>query len=245
MNPVSWSPGLLGTRPLRTAFLVLAALLPLAGAPPEEPVPAADPFRADPSWKPLGPSLWFDPPRRRLILRARVVLRDGFLEHLLCLSRTKEHEAILATDAPPRLIHAGLLLTGATTGHPVRFQPRFEPPTGSAITIVLEWTEADRPRRANAREWITDEARGTTLARDWVFAGSDLFRDPDSGRMIYSADGGDLITVANFPSAILDLPFASSADDQARSFVANTPRIPPLGTSVTMILRPASRPGRP
>ncbi|HEX8199403.1 MAG TPA: hypothetical protein VF590_02870, partial [Isosphaeraceae bacterium] len=91
--------------------LVLAVLLALPGAEPADPpTPPPDAFRADPSWKPLGPSLWFDPTGRRLILRARVVLREGYLEHLLCLRDTKEHEAILATPAPPRLIHAGLLL---------------------------------------------------------------------------------------------------------------------------------------
>ena len=56
------------------------------------------------------------------------MLREGPLEHLLCLKGTKEHEAILATDAQPRQIHAGLLLTGAEPGHPVRFLPKFEPP---------------------------------------------------------------------------------------------------------------------
>lgn len=222
-----------------TSPLVLATVLALAGAPPDDPMPPVDTFQADPSWKPLGPSLWFDPAQRRLILRARVVLRDGFLEHLLCKRNIKEHEAILATDAPPRIIHAGLLLTGAEKGHPVRFQPRFEPPTGSPIAIDLQWTDGDKPRQMNALAWIKDEKLGKPLACDWVFAGSDLFRDPDSGRMIYAADDGDLITVANFASAILDLPVSSSADNQARSFVANTPHIPPLGTFVTMILRPA------
>src|SRR5919107_197318 len=135
-----------------SAPLVLATLLALSGASRDDPPPKSDTFQADPSWKPLGPSLWFDPARRRLILRAQVVLRDGFLEHLLCLRHTKEHEAILATDASPRLIHAGLLLTGAEPGHPVRFLPKFEPPTGSPIAIDLEWTEGATTRRIDARQ---------------------------------------------------------------------------------------------
>ena len=44
--------------------------------------------------------------------------------------------------------------------------------------------------------------------------------------------------VANFGSAILDLPMASSADDADRAFVTNTEKIPPLGTEVFVILGP-------
>src|SRR5689334_851494 len=100
------------------AALTLATLLALAAASPEAPRPPNDSFHPDPAWKPIGQSLWFDPQGKRLILRARVVLVEGPLEHLLCLRGTKEHEAILATDAAPRKIHAGLLLTGAEVGHP-------------------------------------------------------------------------------------------------------------------------------
>ena len=57
-------------------------------------------------------------------------LREGYLEHLLCLSRSKEHESILATEAAPRMIHAGLLLTGAEAGKPVQFLPEFRAPSG-------------------------------------------------------------------------------------------------------------------
>ena len=54
----------------------------------------------------------------------------------------------------------------------------------------------------------------------------------------FTADDGDLITVANFSSAILDLPFASTANDADRVFSANTPVLPPRGTFVTMFLSP-------
>ena len=144
-------------------FLVLAPAL--AAPPPDPPRDAADAdtIRPDPAWKALGTSLWFDPKGRRLIVRARVVLREGPLEHLLCLKGTKEHEAILATDAVPCQIHAGLLLTGAEPGHPVRFLPKFEPPTGDPIAIELEWRQDGKTHHADAREWVRDERAKTTL----------------------------------------------------------------------------------
>src|SRR4051812_7026263 len=132
-------------------LLLLATAVFLGAAPPERPENPPDRFQPDPAWKPLARSLWFDPAGKRLVLRARVVLREGPLEHLLCLKGTKEHEAILATDAPPRMIHAGLILTGAEPGHPVRFLPKFEPPSGTPIALELQWDAQGKPRTADAR----------------------------------------------------------------------------------------------
>ena len=230
---------------MSAAFVLLAAFA-LAGAPQpggDDPTAAsADTFRPDPSWKPLGNAIWFDPARKRLVVRARVSLTEGPLEHLLCRKGTKEHEAILATEASPRTIHAGLLLTGATPDHPVRFDPEFQPPSGTPLAIDLEWEEGGKTRHVDAREWVKDQASGKPLDHDWVFAGSILFEDPRTKKMLYAADDGDLITVANFPSSIMDLPFRSSDSDADRAFVAFTGRIPPRGRWVTMTFRPRPKP---
>lgn len=224
-----------------TATLALLAALLLAADDP----PPADAFRPDPAWKSLGKDLWFDPAGRRLVVRARVAITEGPLEHLICSRGSKDHESTLTTEAPPRAIHAGLLLTGADVGRPVQFEPKFAPPTGSAIAIDLEWTGPDgKARRADARSWIKDVKTEAVLTTDWVFAGSQLFEDPKTKEKVYAADDGDLVTVANFPSSLLDLPFRSSANDADRGFVANTAAMPPRGTPVTIYLkpRPGSRP---
>jgi hypothetical protein len=222
------------------AGLALASLLVVAIDPPEgaDAKPRAKAQLPDPSWKSLGPSLWFDPKSKTLVLRARVVLREGYLEHLMCSKGTKEHEAILATEAVPQLIHAGLLLTGAKPGHPVRFLPQFESPAGDAIAIELQWQQDGKTFRSDARQWVKDEKAKAPLAIDWVFAGSEFYEDPVTQKKVYAADQGDLITVANFGSAILDLPIASSANDSDRGFFTNTEKIPPLGTEVFVTLRP-------
>jgi hypothetical protein len=219
-----------------TALLVLLAIVAQADDPRATP---AERLKPGPSWKALGPSLWLDPADRSLRLEARVCLREGDLEHLLCLDRTKEHESILATEASPRAIHAGLLAIGARVGHPVRFDPKFEPPAGSPIAIEARWPGPDgQPRSADARTWVKDNRDGAPLPRDWVFAGSLLLpgRTPDEPP-VYAADSGDLITVANFTSAILDVPLESSASDGSRSFTANTAALPPLGTRVWLVLK--------
>lgn len=214
----------------------LAWSLPVQVAPPTPPE-LVDHFKPDPGWKPLGNAVWFDPARRELIIRARVALREGYLEHLLCLEQTKEHESILATVAPPRMIHAGLILVAGEPGHPVKFRPEFQSPTGPPIAIEARWEAEGKPQRADVRSWVKNETTGKALDVHWVFAGSVLFQDPETKKVVYAADSGDLFTVTNFPNAILDLPLESSSNDAERSFVAFTERIPPRNTPVTLVLR--------
>jgi hypothetical protein len=222
------------------ANLLVLLMLAGAGVEPQSGQSATKTaaLRPDPEWKLLGRSLWFDPKTKQAVVRARVVLREGYLEHLLCLKGTKEHEAILATDAVPLELHTALLLTGAEPGHPVRFVPKFEPPAGPAIAIELRWQQDGKARTADARDWVKDEKAKAPLALDWVFAGSQFFDDPETKKKVYAANDGDLFTVANFGSAILDLPIASSTDDVERVFATNTDKIPPLGTEVFMALSP-------
>jgi hypothetical protein len=225
--------------------LALAFLLVLQGDGPKSagPKQAPEAVQPDPAWKSLGRSLWFDAKEKRLYLRARVALRDGYLEHLMCSNGTKEHEAILATDAVPNRIHAGLLLTGAEAGQPVQFFPKFAPPTGSAIAIELRWMRDGKIQKQDARQWVKTD-KNAPLDRDWVFAGSQLYDDPVTKKKRYAADEGDLITVANFSSAILDLPIESSANDADRAFATNTDQIPPVGTEILVALYPrAAKPG--
>ena len=206
--------------------------------PPTGTTPAAGALRPDPEWRELGRSLWFDPQGKRVILRARVVLREGQLEHLMCKKGTKEHEAIVATDAPPLGIHTALILTGAEPGHPVQFVPEFAPPAGTAIAIEFLWRQDGELRKTDARQWVWDEQTKAPLAIDWVFGGSLFYDDPVTKERTYAAEEGDLITVANFANAILDLPMKSSANDAERVFSANTAQIPPKGTEVFVALSP-------
>ena len=72
--------------------------------------------------------------------------------------------------------------------------------------------------------------------------------DPITKKTIYAADEGDLITVANFGSAILDLPFASSASDAERSLLRRHRAGPPArhrglhGPGAREAARPRPRP---
>ena len=155
----------------------------------------------------------------------------------MCSKGTKEHEAILSTDAAPYQIHTGLLLTGAEAGHPVQFVPKFEPPSGSAIAIEV-LVARGRQGQEGRRSSVDQGRQEGGSRRDWVFGGSQFYDDPLTKTKRYAAEDGDLITVANFGSAILDLPIESSANDADRNFSTNTEKIPPVGTEVLLSLSP-------
>src|SRR5262249_32541554 len=83
-----------------------------------------------------------------------------------------------------------------------------------------------------------EQAQSREMTADWVFAGSAFVRDEETKQEYYLAEEGDLICVANFPSATIDVAIQSSADTGGLMFEAWTERIPPKGTAVTIELIP-------
>jgi hypothetical protein len=96
------------------------------------------------------------------------------------------------------------------------------------------------PAYRKAIEAFHRRSQSRRMEADWVFAGSGFFVDQTTGKQLYKAEAGDLICVANFPSATVDVDVESSASGQENlMFEAWTERIPPIGTPVTIELAPA------
>lgn len=178
--------------------------------------------------------------KRRVLIAAKVCLRQGPLEQLLTRKRTKEHEAVLVGDMDAREVHKALLLAGAEAGSPVQFQPKYQPPSGTTIKVFLEYKEDGKTVRKPAQEWIREVKTKKPLASDWIFGGSRLFKDPTDPKAppYYLANDGDVICIANFDTALLDVPFVSTKDNEQLNYEANTAVIPALDTPVTLILEP-------
>lgn len=84
-----------------------------------------------------------------------------------------------------------------------------------------------------------DRTQPRPLDSPWVFAGSGFYVDEASGKKSYLAEGGDLICVANFPSAMLDIASKSTAEGEANlMWEAWIEHIPPVGTEVLLELIP-------
>lgn len=240
---------------------------------------------------------------KKVLLKTKIVLREGTLEMFCCLKQTKEHESIFSLPAKAYPVHAGLLSLGAEPGKPVQFVPEYKPPTGQRIDIFAQWTdekgklqrfpgqyfvrhvshryfaeklqrlppEVTLPKDSDLRyddeekelfffgpmtakqkegylalskdnayqkaiESLSKRGETRPMTAHWIFTGSGF--DEIDGQRAYRAEMGDLICVANFASATLDVSVESGQGNDDLLFEAYTEHIPPIGTEVTLELIP-------
>jgi hypothetical protein len=227
------------------SLLAVLASLSLGCDEPQHPVTAlADPAeKAPPAAKKVEVAqnvfLEVQGDTRRVVLSCTVCLNKGPLEMFLTRKETKEHEAIVTVDADARQIHKALLLAKANPGSPVKFVPRYQAATGQPIKITVEWEEKNKLVSLDARQMIRNVNSKKPLEHNWVFCGSKLIPDPlDDKKVIFLANDGNLVCVSNFDDALLDLPIKSSKDAADLLWEANTEKIPPVGTKVTVTMEP-------
>lgn len=183
--------------------------------------------------------VWFDAKRHLVVVDGQVCLREGQLEMFACPKATKEHESVVRINAKPMIVHAGLLRVGAVAGKPVQFDPKYVPANGPVVDVWVLWRDKDgKNQKVKAQEWIKHTKTGKPMTYDFVFGGSGFWTDEETKTTYYQADAGDLICVSNFPTAMLDIPVASSQDNADLQFEAFTERIPEKGTKVRLVLIP-------
>jgi hypothetical protein len=183
--------------------------------------------------------VWLDTKRKAVVVDGQVCLRAGQLEMFACPKGTKEHESVVSLNCMAEEVHAGLLAAGGKPGKPVSFNPEYKVATGQIIDVYVLWKDAQgNKNQARAQDWVKQTRTGKPMSQDWVFAGSGFWKDPETGQEHYLANGGDLICLSNFPTAMLDLPIESSQANAELMFEALTDNIPPKGTKVRMVLIP-------
>jgi hypothetical protein len=188
--------------------------------------------------------VWVDPKRKILVVDGFVTLTQGQLEMFACPVGTKEHESVVAVFASPREVHAGLLAIGAKQGTPTRFEP-YQAATGSTIKVYVLWRDAKNEKNVKpAQHWIRDVQKKQEMPYDWVFAGSIMQKDPDTGEEYYLADSGAMLCVANFPEATMDIAIESISTNDSLNYAAYTEHIPPLHTVCRLVLQVSSDPPR-
>ena len=183
--------------------------------------------------------VWADRKAGRVVVDGYIALRAGQLEMFACPVGTKEHESIVAVFSKAQVIHAGLLAIGAKVGSPVTWEPKYEPPTGSEIQVLVLWKDKEGNKKVvDARQWIHEMGtEADTLDTNFVFAGSSFWKDPETGKEHYQAESGDLICVSNFSTATLDVPIESSKANSGLLFATFTERIPDRETPVRLVLQ--------
>jgi len=185
--------------------------------------------------------LQVDLARRQIILAAEVCQASRALEFLVVQAGGKEYESVLRTKATGAQLHAALLALGLTPGKPARWTgmgqtARFVPPQGPAVTIRLRWKDKKgKTHQADAGDWMAPKGgRRVTMPKEWIFIGSEVLPD---GRYLADVEG-EIISVANFASAVIDVPFESSDKEALMDFEANPKAIPPADTAVDVIITP-------
>ena len=197
-------------------------------------------FGDPPGMKKLDESsrVWVDKKNKRVVVDGYIALQAGQLEMFACLAGTKEHESVVAVFSKAFVVHAGLLAVGAKTGTPVQWDPEYKAPTGSEIQIHALWKdEKGEKKTIDAKKWVRKVGTKGTLEENFVFAGSKMWKDPDTGKEHYQAESGDFICVSNFSTATLDVPLKSSDVNSGLMFAAYEERIPERGTPVRLVLQ--------
>ena len=82
------------------------------------------------------------------------------------------------------------------------------------------------------------ESQSRPMTADFVFVGSALFTDPQTGTSQYGAEEGHLICVSNFGDAMIDVREESTGADGAQIYEGWKEKIPPENTPVILELIP-------
>ncbi len=193
-------------------------------------------------------------PHIRLDATAKVVEIDGvvpidahnerapnvYLEVLVCSSDTREHEAVVVTEARPSQVHAALLAIGLEPGTPGSYSWQGEkvqanPATGPRVrvevivgdgapTLITDWA-------INVRNGQTLTAALRDAGHAMLFAGSvSIERDHETS---YLGDGaGTLVGLSTFGTETIACQTMFNPDSAVEEpvWIANAAIVPVVGT---------------
>lgn len=183
---------------------------------------------------------------------------DVWLEQIVCIPDTREHESLVVTDVRPGDVHAALLASGLDPGSPGRWASEAEgltlvAPTGPAVRVLIRAPTASgatvtRP----ALDWVRSAHDGRTLAErledepmaqdpeavpGFVFSGSSI--GMFQGRSVYDANySGTLIGLATFGTETIALSRVIPHREAVAplEWLADSRVVPPRGTPVVVRL---------
>jgi len=227
------------------AFVVLLILLTgqsRPASPSSAPTSKSSTTQPGPRIVDFGDGIKINYIERQVEVAGEVILREGPLE-LFAYSKAaapKEHESIVLVRSKPERVFMALGLIGATPGTPLRWFHETEtlrPATGDPIDVLVRYREGKRERIIHAVDWMLDASTRKPMPHThWLFCGSER---SESGDFAANYEG-TLITVVDFTTSVLGLPQQHSDADSELWLMANDSAIPPMGTPVTILLRPLS-----
>lgn len=202
------------------AFVIHSALL-AAGLEPGSPAVFSPEFRA-----PEGPAvdiqaIWLDQAGKRQQRKLQEWVRYN----------THRYQAAKLSGPPPGLELPWKNLRWDRFNNEILW---FGPMTDAERDELLgKWK--DQEWQKAIRQFHSD-GQSRQMKAQFVFAGSSMIKDEETGKDYYQAEGGHLICTSNFPDAMLDIREESSASDGTQTYEGWTERIPPEGTPVLLAL---------
>jgi hypothetical protein len=176
---------------------------------------------------------------------AKVVLdKAEWLELVVCTTGSREYESVAATDARPSHIHLALMTLGLQPGNPMTWKRDDEgnlievKAAGPAVEITATWEKDGQTHTVPANKWIKHNETGESMpGSTWLFTGSALIEH--EGQSIYMADlNGTVVSLVNFGDDILARDTKLTHQTDEGQWVANPDTIPPVGTAVTLRIKP-------
>ncbi len=237
--------------PAQDAAVVQA---PIDASPSPVPTPAVPAAPAPAAPAPLALRDFL--PHIRLDATARVVEFDGvvpinahderapsvYLEVLACGRDTREHEAVVVTDARPSQVHAALLAIGLEPGKPGSYswqgqQVQANAPTGPRVRVEVIVGEG---APSLLTDWAINAKSGQTLTaalresgHAMLFAGS-VSVERDGGINYLGDGGGTLVGLSTFGTETIACESLFNPDSAVEEpiWIANAALVPATGTAV-------------
>lgn len=100
---------------------------------------------------------------------------------------------------------------------------------------------SEKPAWASKIDELQKATQVDGFHEKWVFAGSGFWVDEETGDRRYLAESGNLVCVANFGDAMIDVATNSSSENASLLFEPWTGRVPAPGTPVLVEIRKASQ----
>ena len=201
---------------------------------------------ANPAAAPPLPHLRVDRENGWVDLDATVNLREGeWIELFACAPDSRTHESILVVWAEPSHVHLALLTLGLTPGKPMQWIAedggvRTVPPRGPEVAVSVVVQVPGGLVEVPANQWVVNKRTGQVLeGNHWLFTGSTIVELNDRPDQRYRADvDGSVISLVNFGDDVLARATDRTRDNDQGMWVPLTEQIPPVGTAVTIRLRP-------
>lgn len=179
-----------------------------------------------------------------------------YLEVMVCVPDTREHESLVQSKATAAHVHAALLMTGLEPGKPGAWvweerEVGTTPPEGPAVEVHFIWTDGEGNERVDlASDWVISATSGTRLTDAaskerprWVFAGSKMVSR--GGREWYAAEAeGTVVGLHTFGTETVAWTsvMTPSADLLEPEWIPDPERVPRRGTAVVVRISAVEEP---